>query len=89
MALTHHCIVALAGIRVNTPSKGQYVLLGDDIVIANPSLAKAYLEIMDELKVPISLAKTHVSKDMYEFAKRLVYKGTEITPLPIPSIMEN
>lgn len=65
------------------------MLLGDDIVIANPSLAKAYLEIMDELKVPISLAKTHVSKDMYEFAKRLVYKGTEITPLPIPSIMEN
>jgi len=89
MALTHHCIVALAGIRGGCPSKGQYVLLGDDIVIANPSLAKAYLEIMEELKVPISKPKTHISKDLYEFAKRIVYKGTEITPLPIASIMEN
>lgn len=89
MALTHHCIVRLAGIRAKTPSSGQYVLLGDDIVIANTALAVEYLKIMEELDVPISKQKTHISKDIYEFAKRWVYQGTEITPIPIHSIMEN
>lgn len=31
-----------------------YALLGDDIVIADPVVAKSYLEVMEECKVTIS-----------------------------------
>jgi len=50
--------------------RGRYVVLGDDIVIADQHIAKHYVEIMAELDIPISKAKTHVSENSYEFAKR-------------------
>jgi hypothetical protein len=33
--------------------------------------------------------KTHVSKDTYEFAKRWIWKGKEITGLPMNGIIDN
>jgi len=47
-----------------------YIILGDDIVIYNNKVAKNYVKIMTKLGVDISLHKTHVSNDTYEFAKR-------------------
>lgn len=47
-----------------------YILLGDDIVIRDNKVANKYITIMTRLGVDISVAKTHVSKDTYEFAKR-------------------
>jgi len=44
--------------------------LGDDIVIKDNDVAARYREIMEALGVEISVQKTHVSKDTYEFAKR-------------------
>lgn len=32
--------------------------------------------------------KTHTSEQLYEFAKRLVYKGQEITPFPVSALSE-
>lgn len=60
-----------------------YVLLGDDIVIAHRDLALKYMEIIDALGVDISQQKTHVSVDTYEFAKRWIHKGEEISPFPL------
>jgi len=88
MALTHHCIVRYAAKLVGINPSGQYVLLGDDIVIAHDTLAKSYKEVMACLDVPISEQKTHVSKHMYEFAKRWIYKEQEITPFPVGALME-
>jgi len=70
MALTHHFIVWLAAARAQKGPRGCYALLGDDIVICDPSIALEYKLIMEELKVEISPSKTHRSKDLYEFAKR-------------------
>lgn len=67
----------------------KYVLLGDDILIGDSSLAKAYLEKMSALGVQISPLKTHESHELFEFAKRLVYNGEEITPFPISSLVES
>jgi len=47
-----------------------YILLGDDIVIRNDKVAQKYITIMTRLGVDISIPKTHVSKNTYEFAKR-------------------
>jgi hypothetical protein len=46
------------------------MILGDDIVIKNDKVAKTYIKIMNKMGVEISLNKTHVSVDTYEFAKR-------------------
>ncbi|UWK02069.1 RNA-dependent RNA polymerase [Fusarium poae mitovirus 5] len=55
-------------------------------------IAKRYIKIIKLLGVDISLSKTHVSKDTYEFAKRWFKSGVEITGLPrrgIISILES
>jgi hypothetical protein len=46
------------------------MILGDDIVIKNDKVAKAYIRVIKGLGVELSLQKTHVSYDTYEFAKR-------------------
>jgi hypothetical protein len=48
----------------------KYVLLGDDIVIADANIAREYKEIMMDLGVEISVSKTHTSDHTFEFAKR-------------------
>jgi hypothetical protein len=48
----------------------QYIPLGDDIVIKNDKVANRYMETLTKIGVEASVAKTHVSRDTYEFAKR-------------------
>lgn len=79
MALTHHIIVQIAALRAGFRHFKDYALLGDDIVIANDVVATQYKLLLSILDMPFSPAKTHTSKDIYEFAKRWFYKGKEIT----------
>jgi hypothetical protein len=61
---------------------GLYLVLGDDIVIADEAVALSYLEIMAELGCPINLAKSLVSQNgSFEFAKRFVHKGVDVSPI--------
>lgn len=57
--------------------------MGDDIVIADQGVAKAYLEIMTEwFGVEINLSKSIQSKlGMMEFAKRIVTPESEFSPV--------
>lgn len=82
LALTHHYIVLLAARRVGFSSFSHYAILGDDIVIANRSVAEAYHNIMTEiLGVEINLSKSLVSEHSFEFAKRLITLKGEVSPL--------
>jgi len=47
-----------------------YIILGDDIVINDDNVALEYKRVIGLLGVELSSAKTHESKDTYEFAKR-------------------
>jgi hypothetical protein len=42
---------------------------------------------MTKLGVKISVPKTHVSKDTYEFAKRWIRGGKEITGIPLKGVL--
>ena len=89
MALTHHYIVQLASIRAGfNRFFRDYVLLGDDIVIANEAVALQYKILCSILDMPISEVKTHVSVDTFEFAKRWVHRGVEITGYSIGGLLE-
>lgn len=88
MALTHHLIVLTAArLTGQNPKKfNGYRLLGDDIVIFDEQVALRYKEIMTDLGMEFSEEKTIVSDQLAEFAKRLIYKGVEITPLNLASL---
>lgn len=88
-SVTHHLLVRYAAVKAGLTSHfSGYVLLGDDIVIAHEAVAKEYLAIMAGLGVDISESKTFVSHDMYEFAKRVIYFGTEVTPASFGSLFD-
>jgi len=83
--LVFHCCQKL-GIQW---SSAPYTMIGDDIVIADPGLGEEYLALVKSLGIGVSSQKTHKSRDFYEFAKRLFYKGREITPFPISALKES
>lgn len=85
--LSHHMIVQYAAKLAGVNPDNNYILLGDDIVIINDDIAQKYEFLMEQLGVGISRAKTHVSKDTYEFAKRWLQNGIEITGFPVNSVV--
>jgi hypothetical protein len=87
--ITHHLVVSWAAHLCGTRDFTKYIILGDDIVINNDKIAQKYIGIMTRLGVDISEAKTHVSKNTYEFAKRWIHHGTEISGLPLGGILSN
>jgi hypothetical protein len=47
-----------------------------------------YKGVLLTLGVEYSEAKTHSSKNFYEFAKRIFYNGVEVSPFPISALKE-
>lgn len=90
-AVSHHLVVLYcASLCGHDPFKfSAYALLGDDIVIYDSSVAEKYREVIASFGVEISDIKSHDSESYRDFAKRLFYKGTEITPFPLHSVVEN
>jgi hypothetical protein len=70
-ALAHHYIFYyIARTLKKDYSSLKYVLLGDDVLIGDKDVGELYLDIIKSLGVDVSLAKTHISPDLCEFAKR-------------------
>jgi hypothetical protein len=89
-AVAHHYVMYYCCRELNIPYKeAKYVLLGDDILIGDRLLKEKYCEVITSLGVEFSPIKTHESKFLFEFAKRLFFKGEEITPFPISSLKES
>jgi len=85
LAITHHVIVLVAAGNTRYTN---YMILGDDLVIGDDEVALRYQAIMTTLGVDINEQKSHVSEDTYEFAKRWIHKGTEITGAPMRALLE-
>lgn len=81
MALTHHIIVKIAALDVGITHFTNYAILGDDVVIGNKSVALRYSTLINRLGVDISVPKTLVSDDSFEFAKRFIVDGTDFSPV--------
>jgi len=85
-ALTHHIFIQFTAYKVGLyPFRG-YRVLGDDVVIRNDAVAKEYLRLLGVIGVEVSFTKTLTSPHTFEFAKRVFYKDTEVTPFPIASL---
>jgi hypothetical protein len=92
LALTHHALVQLAAERAGVTAQSEwfadYAILGDDIVIANGPVAEKYVQLMASIGVGLNLSKSLVSVTgrVVEFAKRTLYKGQNISPLPVKEL---
>lgn len=88
--LAHHFLVFVACKQANIDwNRCPYILLGDDIVIANDKVAGNYKVLLQRLDIPYSKEKSHQSPYLFEFAKRFVHDGTEISPFPLAGLYEN
>jgi hypothetical protein len=83
--MTHHAFIEFLGSKYGINKVyDKYIMLGDDIVIADEELYKKYIENIQKLGIPISHSKCTISKTGYtEFAKRLFTPKGEITGFPV------
>jgi len=84
LALVHHFLVLLAAYRCNYRVQFKdYIILGDDLVIANKEVADAYLVLVASMGIGINMSKTLVSDiGVMEFAKRIWYNGKIYSGIP-------
>jgi len=87
--ITHHLLVHWAAHLCGVNDFKDYIILGDDIVIKHNKIANKYKTLMTRLGVDISINKTHVSSDTYEFAKRWIKGNSEISGLSLKGILNN
>lgn len=90
MALVHHALVLYAAVMTGAahPSRlldfKDYMVLGDDIVIANSQVAREYVRLMKSLNVPLSLHKSHISEyGMFNFANQTFVNGVNVSPVSL------
>jgi hypothetical protein len=82
-AVSHHVVVQLAARQAGFDGLFTgYAILGDDLVIFDDDVATEYRDFMDWLHVDINMDKSVVGIGLAEFAKRIFYKGHEITGVP-------
>lgn len=90
MTLIHHVLVRYAAWKVGE-ILNQYIILGDDIVIANSKVAQSYLDLMTKIGVDISMQKRIIPKNgisSAEFASKLVRNGIDVSPYPLGLLVE-
>jgi len=87
-SLCHHIIVQIAAMEIGQYPTKNYILLGDDIVIGGTALANAYQRHIELLGVEISNHKTHTSINTYEFAKRWIKDGREVSGIQVSAFMQ-
>jgi hypothetical protein len=87
--LCHHFFLWKACKKANRKwKKAPYMMLGDDIVIADDVIAKHYKELLAEWDIPFSKEKTHVSQHGFEFAKQMSLHGRNISPFPLSALYD-
>jgi hypothetical protein len=88
-AIAHHLFVYIACRKANRNfNRCPYMLLGDDIVIADDEVAKEYKELLTEWDIPFSEEKSHSSTRFYEFAKQLILDNENVSPFPTAALYE-
>lgn len=91
-ALTHHAVIQYCASRLGINSFSDYTVLGDDVAIFHKDVAKRYQKIMMTVGVKINTTKSLIweprmrSMPYGEFAKRIIWNGHDISPIPIDLI---
>jgi hypothetical protein len=88
MALVHHFLVYVAAMRINRPNFQDYLILGDDIVIADRNVADSYKVVCHNYGITIGLPKSFISEiGMFQFASQDVVSVTNYSPISLKEVM--
>lgn len=91
LALTHHYLLQFCASKAQKTLGWyeNYEILGDDLVIFDHDVAKEYLLLMKDLGLEINLSKSisSPSKAVFEFAKRTVVQGTNVSGLSVKQLI--
>lgn len=88
-SLYHHILVQQAAYGVDKKPQWftNYAILGDDLVIGCPKVAKRYRRIMRTLGVQISPVKPLCSRSgSMEFASRFILRGIDLSPVSFKAL---
>jgi hypothetical protein len=86
LALVHHALVLYAAMQVGQDpwTFVKYLVLGDDVVVADEQVANQYLKNCELLGIPVGLAKSFPgAKGMFQFANQDWLAGTNISPVSL------
>jgi len=88
LALVHHYLVFLAAQRASLVGFRDYLVLGDDIVIANQAVAGHYQKVCLDYGITIGLPKSFVSNNgMFQFASQNFLGSINISPLSLKEVL--
>jgi len=88
LAMVHHYLVFLSAQRAKQWNFQDYLVLGDDIVIAHPEVAHHYTKVCEEYGVTIGLAKSYVSNTgFFQFASQNMYEGVNVSPISLKEVL--
>jgi hypothetical protein len=77
-----HNLILWACCRIEGVSPvDSFRVLGDDVVISHEKVYRLYLSFLHDFEVPISTSKSINSSVLGEFAGKVFFKGTDITPI--------
>lgn len=84
LALTNHAVVRIAAVKCGIHNFTDYLVLGDDIVIANERVAVEYRRLIVGMGVSISEHKSILPSALAgaEFASKLMTNEANYSPLP-------
>lgn len=90
LALTNHVLVRLAARRVGISKFTDYLVLGDDVVIARDAVAHEYLVLLSGLGVEVSTTKSIRPSEKIgaEFASKLLCRDGNVGPLPFGLLID-
>jgi hypothetical protein len=84
-ALTH----GLTLLGLNNGFHNSFFILGDDVVILDETLATRYLQLLKMLGCPVSQSKTIVSKQLVEFAGKVITEKSVIPQYKWRAVSDN
>jgi hypothetical protein len=88
LALIHHFLVFMAANRAGVDHFRDYLVLGDDIVIANKEVATSYQGVCNDLGITIGLPKSFVSEEgLFQFASQDVIGQDFVSPISLREVM--
>jgi len=91
LAILHHTLVAYAYNRATGRMRvpdNYYVVLGDDIAIADEQLAMEYLAVCKEFHIELSIPKSYTDTTIVNFASRIISNdGTDYSPVSLKEIV--
>jgi hypothetical protein len=85
LALVHHALVQFAAKRAGwTEWFPHYLVLGDDITIADQAVAEAYLNVCGEFGIKVGLAEFLISSNgLMNFASQTLLGDKNISPVSL------